>query len=811
MNKQTPLISWFSDLDRSDTATVGGKNSSLGEMIGKLKQAGINVPDGFATTAAAYWDFLQANDLTEGLAAKLAELKANGSNLSQVGKAVRNMVLQAKFPAPLEEAIARAYREMTERAGRKVTSVAVRSSATAEDLPDASFAGQLESFLNVRGEKALLEACKRCFASLFTDRAIVYRINNGFDHMKVALSVGVQAMVRSDKAGAGVMFSIDTESGFPRSVLINGAWGLGETVVQGMVEPDEYHVFKPLLDDAALQPIIEKTLGSKARKMIYATGSQATSKLIDTSRKERASFVLDDDEVLKLARWACAIETHYGVPMDIEWAKDGETGELAIVQARPETVQSRKDVGTLKTYRLKKKGRRLVSGLAIGDSIAVGKVCRLESAAQIGKFKPGSVLVTGMTDPDWVPIMKKASAIVTDHGGRTSHAAIVSRELGLAAIVGAGNATATLQEGGEVTVSCAEGNEGYVYSGVADFEMREIDIADIPKTRTKVMLNLGNPAAAFRWWLLPTDGVGLARMEFIIGNLIRIHPMALVRYDKLKDKEVRRQIADLTHAYKDKTEYFVETLARGMARIAAAHHPNPVIVRMSDFKTNEYAQLIGGAAFEPKEENPMLGWRGASRYYSEGYREGFDLECRAVRFAREQIGLDNIVVMIPFCRSVEEADSVLKVLSENGLIRGRNGLEVYVMAEVPSNVILAEDFAERFDGFSIGSNDLTQLVLGVDRDSAALSALFDEQNKAVTVAIADLLAKARKSGTHTGICGQAPSDHPEFARFLVEHGIDSISVSPDSFLAVKRVVAEAEHEGGSGLGAAGQEGGEVAG
>lgn len=794
MNETTPLIRWFSGLNRSDTAIVGGKNSSLGEMIGKLKDAGINVPDGFATTADAYWSFLEANDLTDRLAAKLAELNADGSNLPQVGKAARKMVLQARFPAPLEEAVTRAYREMTERADRKATSVAVRSSATAEDLPEASFAGQLESFLNVRGKKALLETCKRCYASLFTDRAIVYRINNGFEHMKVALSVGVQAMVRSDRAGAGVMFSIDTESGFPRSVLINGAWGLGETVVQGMVGPDEYHVFKPLMDNTALQPIIEKTLGSKAKKMIYATGNQVRSKLVDTTRKERASFVLNDDEILRLARWACAIETHYGQPMDIEWAKDGETGELAIVQARPETVQSRKDVGTLKTYRLKKKGRRLVSGLAIGDTIATGKVCRLKSAAEIGRFKPGSVLVTGMTDPDWVPIMKKASAIVTDHGGRTSHAAIVSRELGLAAIVGAGKATATLKDGGEVTVSCAEGNEGHVYSGVADFEVREIDIADIPKTRTKIMLNLGNPSAAFRWWLLPTDGVGLARMEFIIGNLIKIHPMALVRYEKLDDKDARRQIAELTQSYKDKTEYFVETLARGMARIAAAHHPKPVIVRMSDFKTNEYARLIGGAAFEPKEENPMLGWRGASRYYSEGYREGFDLECRAVRFAREQIGLDNIVVMIPFCRSIEEADNVLKVLSENGLNRGRNGLEVYVMAEVPSNIILAEDYAERFDGFSIGSNDLTQLVLGVDRDSAALSTLFDEQNKAVTVAIADLLAKARKSGTHTGICGQAPSDHPEFARFLVEHGIDSISVSPDSFLTVKRVVAQAERE-----------------
>jgi pyruvate, water dikinase len=810
MNQPTPLIRWFSDLDRSDTAIVGGKNSSLGEMIGKLKQAGINVPDGFATTADAYWKFLEANDLTDRLAAELAELKADGSNLARIGKSVRKMILEADFPDPLAQAITRGFREMAERSGHKITSVAVRSSATAEDLPEASFAGQLESFLNVRGEKALLETCRRCYASLFTDRAIIYRINNGFDHMKVALSVGVQEMVRSDKAGAGVMFSIDTESGFPRSVLINCAWGLGETVVQGIVEPDEYHVFKPLLDDPGLRPIIEKTLGRKEQKMTYATGGQATSKLVDTTGKERGSFVLDDDEVLKLARWACAIEAHYGQPMDIEWAKDGETGELFIVQARPETVQSRKDVGTLKTYRLKNKGRKLVSGLAIGDSIAAGKVCRLKSAAEIDRFKPGGVLVTAMTDPDWVPIMKKASAIVTDHGGRTSHAAIVSRELGLTAIVGAGDATKVLKDGGDVTVSCAEGGEGYVYEGIVDFDVREIDIGDIPETRTRVMVNLGNPAAAFRWWRLPTDGVGLARMEFIIGNLIKIHPMALVRYDELKDKSARKQIAELTRAYGDKTEYFVETLARGMARIAAAHHPNPVIVRMSDFKTNEYARLIGGEAFEPKEENPMLGWRGASRYYSEGYREGFALECRAVRMAREQIGLDNIVIMIPFCRTIDEADNVLKVLSDNGLVRGRNGLEVYVMAEVPSNVLLAEDFAERFDGFSIGSNDLTQLVLGVDRDSDVLSGLFDEQNKAVTVAIADLLAKAHKSATHTGICGQAPSDHPEFARFLVEHGIDSISVSPDSFLAVKRVVAQAEREGASRAGITDQQAEEAA-
>ncbi len=801
MTKDLSLVRWFSDLRRADTAIVGGKNSSLGEMIGKLRESGINVPGGYATTAHAYWEFLEANELKARMAAKLNELDKDGGNLAKVGKAVRKMILEADIPAPLAEAITRAYHEMAEHSGHKVASVAVRSSATAEDLPEASFAGQLETFLNIRGDKALLEACKRCYASLFTDRAIVYRNNHGFDHMQVALSIGVQEMVRSDKAGSGVMFSIDTETGFPRSVLINCAWGLGETVVQGMVEPDEYHVFKPLLESDTLQPIIEKILGAKAQKMVYARDGSATAKLVNTSKKERSSFVLGDKEILQLARWACAIEAHYGQPMDMEWAKDGETGELYIVQARPETVQARREAGTLKTYRLKNKGRRLVTGLAVGDSIAAGKVCRLESPAQIDRFEEGAVLVTGMTDPDWVPIMKKASAIVTDHGGRTSHAAIVSRELGLTALVGAGDATGVLKNGMEVTVSCAEGDAGHVYDGILDFEEQEMSLDNIPPTLTRIMLNLGNPSAAFRWWRLPSDGVGLARMEFIIGNMIKIHPMALVHYQNLKDKKARRRIAELTMGYEDKMQYFVDTLARGMARIAAAQHPNPVIVRMSDFKTNEYAQLIGGAEFEPKEENPMLGWRGASRYYSDGYREGFALECRAVRMAREEIGLDNIVIMIPFCRSIEEADKVLKVLSDNGLVRGRNGLEVYVMAEIPSNVFLAEQFAGRFDGFSIGSNDLTQLVLGVDRDSAVLSSLFDEQNEAVKTAIAELIAKAQKSNTHVGICGQAPSDHPEFARFLVEHGIDSISVSPDSFLAVKRIVSKTEKDLGGTAGA----------
>lgn len=788
-----PLVRWFSDIRRRDVGTVGGKNASLGEMIGQLKSAGIRVPGGFATTAKAYWDFIAVNELEDKIRRELANLEDDLTNVAKVGKAVRELILKGEFPPALIHAIAQAYGRMAEELGRE-PDVAVRSSATAEDLPEASFAGQLETFLNVCGEAHLLNACKRCFASLFTDRAISYRVNHGFDHMEVALSVGVQRMVRSDLAGSGVMFSIDTETGFPGTVLINAGWGLGETVVQGIIDPDEYHVFKPLLDKVGYKPIIHKALGSKARKMVYGEGEEGPSKLTDTPDEERAAYVLSDEEVLQLARWAVAIEDHYGQAMDMEWAKDGETGDLCIVQARPETVQSRREAGHLQTFRLKKRGERLLSGLAIGDAIAAGKVCCLKSPGEIDHFEKGSVLVTEITDPDWVPIMMRAAAMVTDRGGRTSHAAIVSRELGLPAIVGATDATTRLKDGQEVTVSCAEGDEGTVYDGIADFEVEEIEIGQIPKTRTKVMINLANPASAFRWWRLPSDGVGLARMEFIIGNLIKIHPMALVRFDEVQDKEARASIEELTRGFEDKTEFFVDTLARGIGRIAAAHYPNPVIVRMSDFKTNEYARLIGGEAFEPQEENPMLGWRGASRYYSEGYREGFDLECRALLRCREEIGLTNVVLMIPFCRTLEEADKVLGVLAENNLARGRNGLQVYVMAEIPANVILAEQFAQRFDGFSIGSNDLTQLVLGVDRDSDLLSGLFDERNEAVTAAIAELLGKAQKSGTHTGICGQAPSDHPEFARFLVEHGIDSISVSPDSFLQVKEQVAAAESQ-----------------
>ena len=787
-------VIWFGALGKGDVPLVGGKNASLGEMVRHLTQEGVRVPDGFATTAEAYWQYIKTNKLRETIAPLLADLASGKASLSEVGSGIRRAMLRGTWPAALAASISSSYEELCRRSGKTEADVAVRSSATAEDLPDASFAGQQETFLNIRGTAALLDACRRCYASLFTDRAISYREAKGFDHLKVALSIGVQNMVRSDLGGAGVMFSIDTETGFDKVAIINAAWGLGENVVQGAVDPDEYQVYKPLLSDGSLTPIIEKDLGEKAQKMIYATGERPTRN-VPTSRAERSAFVLDDAEILKLARWACAIERHYGCAMDMEWAKDGETGELFIVQARPETVQSRRQAGVFKSYRVKSKGRTLATGLSIGEAVTTGRVCLIDTPADINRFVDGAILVTRTTDPDWVPIMRRAAAIVTDHGGRTSHAAIVSRELGLTAIVGTGNATELLHDEQEVTVSCAEGEQGFVYEGFADFDAKELDLTDIPKTRTQVMLNLANPAAAFRWWRIPADGVGLARMEFVVSNHIKIHPMALVRYDTLADESAKKQIAELTAGYQPKTEYFVDRLARGLGRIAAAYHPNPVIMRMSDFKTNEYANLIGGAAFEPKEENPMLGFRGASRYYSPRYRDGFALECRAIRRLREQMGFRNVIVMIPFCRSTWEADQVLAVMAENRLKRGEDGLQVYVMCEIPSNVILAKEFAKRFDGFSIGSNDLTQLTLGVDRDSEELAGLFDEQDEAVKWMIENVIREAHDAGAKVGLCGQAPSDHPEFAEFLVRCGIDSMSVSPDSFIAVKQHVAAAESRG----------------
>ena len=792
MRDDASQVVWFDRVGREDVSRVGGKNASLGEMVVRLKDQGIAVPPGFATTAGAYWSFISANNLERVIKDKLASMEAGDLSLSAAGQAIRDAFLEGSWPSQTEAAIKTAYKELCEKTGRPDADVAVRSSATAEDLPDASFAGQQETFLNIRGEAALMDACRRCYASLFTDRAISYRQAKGFDHLKVALSIGVQKMVRSDVGAAGVMFSLDTETGFDKIVVINAAWGLGENVVQGTVDPDEYQVFKPLLEEKNRSPIIERKLGEKDRKMIYAEGEEQPTRNIDTSEEERAAFVLADGDILQLARWAVVIEQHYGRPMDMEWARDGETGELFIVQARPETVQSRLGADTFKTWHINAGGEKLVRGLAIGQAVVAAPVCIIKTPDQIDRFVNGTILVTETTDPDWVPVMKRAAAIITDHGGRTSHAAIVSRELGIPAIVGTGDATRVLKDGQEVTVSCAEGDEGFVYEGRVDFSTEDIDLESIAPTHTRIMLNLANPAAAFRWWRIPADGVGLARMEFVVNNYVKVHPMALIHFDDLKDAEAKDEIARLTHGYEKKTDYFVDRLSLGLARIAAVYHPKPVIVRMSDFKTNEYANLVGGADFEPAEENPMLGLRGASRYYSPHYREGFALECRAMRRLREDMGFRNVIVMIPFCRTVKEADQVLAAMAENGLERGKDDLQVYVMCEIPSNVVLAADFARRFDGFSIGSNDLTQLTLGVDRDSTELAGLFDEQDEAVRWMIEHAVAGAHEGGAKIGLCGQAPSDHPEFAAFLVQCGIDSISVTPDSFLDVKRHVAAAE-------------------
>lgn len=793
--RQTNLIRWFETLTVGDVPIVGGKNASLGEMISTLKGHGIDVPDGFATTADAYWHFIEANHLTEAIRAHIQDFQQGRKPLEQVGKAIRRLIVQSPLPEDLAQAIQEAYRELGKRYTDAHVDVAVRSSATAEDLPQASFAGQQETFLNISGERELLDACQKCYASLFTDRAISYREAQGFDHLQVALSIGIQKMVRSDKAGSGVMFTIDTETGFRDVVVINAAWGLGENVVQGAVTPDEYMVFKPLLADEHLVPIIEKTLGAKEKKMVYAVGGSSTIKNIDTTSVERRSFVLSDAEILQLARWAYMIEQHYGKPMDIEWAKDGETRKLYILQARPETVQSRRQASSLKTYTLKETGKKLLTGLSIGEAISTGQVCLIKSASEIDQFRDGAILVTGMTDPDWVPIMRRAAGIITDYGGRTCHAAIVSRELGVPAIVGTGDATHILKDGQAVTLSCAEGDKGFVYDGNLAFEQAEVSLDDMPQTHTRVMMNIGDPSAAFRWWRLPCEGIGLARMEFIIGNIIRIHPMALVHFNELKDAKAHARIAEMTRGFADKTDYFVDHLARGIAKIAASQYPEPVIVRMSDFKTNEYANLIGGAEFEPTESNPMLGFRGASRYAHELYREGFALECRAICQVREVLGMTNVIIMIPFCRTLEEADKVLGELAKNGLQRGKNDLQIYVMAEIPSNILLATQFAERFDGFSIGSNDLTQLVLGVDRDSSVLAPLFDERNEAVRIMIRNLIEAAHQAGSKVGICGQAPSDYPEFAAFLVGLGIDSISLNPDSVIKMKRRIGEEEvHE-----------------
>jgi len=786
-------ILWFETLKRGDVARVGGKNASLGEMVQALGGQGIAVPPGFATTADAFRRFLAFNGLDAVIGDHMERLSEGRQSLADTGSAIRKAIIAGAWPEDTRAALTAAYAELGRRgAGAGEPSVAVRSSATAEDLPEASFAGQQETYLNVCGIAAVLAACRRCYASLYTDRAITYRRLQGFDHEAVALSVGVQMMVRSDIGGSGVMFSIDTETGFDKVVLINAAWGLGETVVQGTVSPDEYQVFKPLLGQGGLAPIVEKRLGAKQIKMVYAGSQSGETRVLPTARAERARFVLSDDEILALARMAVTIEAHYGQPMDMEWARDGVTGALWIVQARPETVQSRASTTSLHSYDLGAHGAGLTKGLAVGQAVVSAPVCMIESPAEMARFVDGSVLVTPTTDPDWLPIMKRAAGIVTDHGGRTSHAAIVSRELGLPAIVGCGDATHVLHDGQMVTLACTGGDEGVVYDGAAEVTETLVDPSDAPETKTRVMLNIANPSAAFRWWRLPSDGVGLARMEFVISNAIKVHPLALTRFAQIADPEVRREIEDLTRGFSSKPAYFIETLARGLARIAALVWPNPVIVRMSDFKTNEYAGLLGGAQFEPQEGNPMIGFRGASRYAAPEYADGFALECQAIKKLRETIGFANVVVMIPFCRTLQEADAVLAEMARHGLVRGRDGLKVYVMAEVPSNVILAERFAERFDGFSIGSNDLTQLTLGIDRDSERLAAEFHEDDPAVLWMIRHLIEAAHRAGVPVGLCGQAPSNDPEFARLLVEAGIDSISVTPDAFMAVKTHVAAAE-------------------
>jgi len=778
----------FDTLDGDDVDLVGGKNASLGEMIGALKERGIRVPDGFATTARAYWHFLTANDLVEEIRDHLDALHADRQSLSDTGTAIRAQIRRGTFPEAVSRDIRTAYRTLSDAYDMDAVDVAVRSSATAEDLPEASFAGQQESYLDVRGANAVLTACKRCFASLFTDRAIGYREQQGFDHLDVALSIGIQKMVRADKSG--VLFTIDTETGFPDTTLINAAYGLGESVVKGIVNPDQYTVYAPFVDDEGRTPILEKTKGNQTQKIV-STGEGGTA-TVETSPEEREGFVLSDEEILALTRWGRVIESHYGRPMDVEWARDRTTGDLYVVQARPETVQSRQAAGVLRTYRRTEEGERLVTGLGIGSSIVADTTRVLDSVNEAGRFEEGDILVTEMTDPDWGPILEKAGGVVTDRGGRTSHAAIVSRELGIPAVIGSETATETLDDDQSVTLSCAEGDAGHVYDGTLAYETDEIDLDALPDTDTRIMLNVASPSAALKWWKLPAEGVGLARMEYIVNNIIKVHPMALVAFDQVEDKVVRRRIEELTEGYDDKGEYFVDHLSRGIATIAAAQHPHPVIVRLSDFKTNEYADLIGGRAFEPHEENPMLGWRGASRYYSDDYREGFALECRALKRVRDEMGFTNVVVMVPFCRTPEEGDRVLDAMAQHGLERGHNGLEVYVMAEVPSNILQAGDFAERFDGFSIGTNDLTQLVLGVGRDSERLTHLFNERTPAVKRMIATLIDSAHEADCPVGICGQAPSDHPEFAEFLVEANIDSISVTPDSVPDVLRHVARAE-------------------
>lgn len=773
----------FSNIALADLPEVGGKNASLGEMFNKLKKVGVEVPDGFAVTATAYRYFLHTNGLEPKLKAVLDKLdKEKLSNLAEVGAQCRQLITQAPMPAELANAITTAYETFAKTQGDDF-SVAVRSSATAEDLPNASFAGQHESYLNVKGAEQVVEACKRCYESLFLDRAIKYRLDNGFDQMQVALSVGVQRMVRSDMGSAGVAFTLDPESGFRNVVYITGAWGLGENIVQGAVGPDEFVVFKPTLQQG-YNAIVKKKLGEKEKTMVYAPNATGTKNIINTPTEidKRRRFVLNDDEIHLLAKWCCVIEDHYKLPMDIEWAKDGLNGKIYIVQARPETVQSQKNNHVAKSFHLKAKGKIICSGTAVGKSIVSGRACIINSLADANKLQEGDIIIADVTNPDWNALLKKAVSIVTNKGGRTSHASIIARELGIPAVVGTGNATALIKDGDVITVSCVEGETANVYQGKLDWAEKSIDFSLVPKTSTAPMLILAHPDRAFELSFYPNKGVGLLRMEFIISNSIVVHPMALVKFNELPEGPDKNNINELTKGYANKEQYFVDKLALAVAQVAAAFYPNDVIVRMSDFKTNEYAALTGGKFFEPEEENPMLGFRGASRYYNPRYKEGFRLECEAMKLVREKMGLTNVKLMIPFCRTVEEGKQVVNLMEEFGLKRGSNGLEIYVMVEIPSNVILAEEFAKIFDGFSIGSNDLTQLTLGIDRDSTIISSLFNERNAAAKWMIATAIQKAKKTHTKIGLCGQAPSDYPEFAQFLVEQQIDSISFNPDALI-----------------------------
>ncbi|MCJ7790853.1 MAG: phosphoenolpyruvate synthase [Dehalococcoidia bacterium] len=794
------FVKWFEEIGAQDVALVGGKNASLGEMIRNLGEKGVSVPAGFAITAEAYKYVVEKAGIRQKIKDTLADLDTHDmENLAERGEKIRNLIANSPCPKELEEEIRICYREMEKRFGKNAD-VAVRSSATAEDLPTASFAGQQTSYLNVRGEGDLLAKVMDCFASLFTNRAISYRVDKGFDHLSVYLSIGVQKMVRSDLACSGVTFSIDTDSGFRDVVYMTAAYGLGENVVQGIVDPDQFYVFKPTLKEG-FRPIVEKKVGTKEKKLVYKRDGAGTEQK-EVKIEEQRKFALSDDEILILARWACIIEEHYGLPMDIEWAKDGITGELFVVQARPETVHSQMDLASLRTYVLEEEGKLLLKGEAVGTKIGQGEVKVIESSNEIHKFKSGQVLVTDMTDPDWQPIMKIASAIVTNKGGRTCHAAIVSRELGVPCVISTGNGTEVLKEIKEVTIDCSQG-EGRIYEGKLKYRVDEVEVGKLPRPDTRIMMNFGIPDGAFIQSQIPNDGVGLAREEFIINSYIGIHPMALIEYDKLKkaasnDEKLAKVIEEIdkkSAAYEDKREFFIDNLAMGIAKIAAGFYPNEVIVRFSDFKTNEYANLIGGYRYEPEESNPMIGWRGASRYYDEKFKPAFGLECEAIKKVRDAMGLTNVKVMVPFCRTPEEGRQVIKAMEDFGLRQGENGLEVYVMCEIPSNVILAEEFADVFDGFSIGSNDLTQLTLGLDRDSALVAHIFDERNEAVKRLVKQVIDAAHnhKPRRKIGICGQAPSDFPEFADYLVECGIDSMSLNPDVVLSTRLNIAEVEN------------------